>query len=136
MFWMMNDMGPHGRGMRQGGTCRTGGRGGRGGLSVFPGALIGIFGALIALNVAGTVIAAVFAGLAAALFGVMSAVGSVLYGLVRGAGHVVSGLVGSLGHLFTSPITVGSVAAGVIVGVLLYIRLRRRNAGSRDNGNG
>lgn len=43
MFWMMNDMGPHGRGMRQGGTCRTGGRGGRGGLSVFPGALIGIF---------------------------------------------------------------------------------------------
>ena len=136
MFWMMNDMGPHGREMRQGGNCRMRAQEGRRGLSVFPGALIGIFGALIALNVAGVVIGAVFTGLASALFGVVSAVGSVLYGLVRGAGHVVSGLVGALGHLFTSPVTAGSIAAGVIVGVLLYYRLRKRNAGSRDNGNG
>ncbi len=136
MFWLLNYMGLQSRGMRQGGTCRMRAQEGRRGLSVFPGALIGIFSALIALNVAGVVIGAVFTGLAAALFGVVSAVGSVLYGLVRGAGHVASGLVSALGHLFTSPITIGSIAAGAIVGVLLYYRLWKRTAGSRDNGNG
>ena len=107
MFWMMNDMGPHGRGMRQGGTCRTGGRGGRGGLSVFPGALIGIFGALIALNVAGTVIAAVFAGIGAALAWAVRGFGSLFTGLASG----------------------GAFAASVAVGAALYFIIRRLKNG-------
>ena len=100
MFWMMN------------GQNRRGG-----GLFLLPGLLFGgffgIYVVLAVLNVAGIVIEAVFSGLAAAFSGIISAAGSVLSGMEAG---------------FSSGIGfIASVIVGIVIGVVLFNRLRNRN---------
>ena len=95
MFWM--NMGPHGcRRMHHGGYRPMGG------LFMFPGILFGgffgIYVILAVLNIAGTVIEAVFSGLAAVFSGMMDGIGSSFSGLG----------------------TSGSLILGIIIGIALF----------------
>ena len=87
-----------------------------GGLFLIPGLLFGIYVILAVLNVAGIVIGAVFSGLAAAFSGIFGAVGSVLSGVGSGIG-------------FT-----GSLIAGIVIGVVLYFRIRRQRNETAEEG--
>ena len=100
MFWMMNGRNRRGMG---------------GGLFLLPclmfGGFFGIYAILAVINVAGTVIGAVFSGLAAAFSGVMSGIGSVLSGVGEGISSI------------------GGLVIGTVIGLVLYYVIRsRRNA--------
>ncbi len=118
MFWMMNNMGPHGRRMHHRGYRPMGG-----GLFLFPGIMVGGLVAvslLIAgLQVAGAVIGAVFTG-----------VGAVFSGLIHGLGAAFSGLSSALGSVFS-----GSLAAGLPVGIALGLIWYFRNKKNRSEEN-
>ena len=109
MFWMMNGMGPRGcRRMRHRGYYPMGG------LFLFPGILFGgffgIYAVLAVLNVIGVVVGAVFSGLAAAFSAVMGGIGTV----VSGIGPA------------------GGLAAGVVIGYVLFRSIRRRRISDEE----
>lgn len=100
MFWMMNGRNRRGMG---------------GGLFLLPGLLFGgifgIYAILAVLNVAGTVIGAVFSGLAAAFSGILSAAGSVFSGIGEGISNT------------------GGLVIGIVLGLgLFYVIRNHRNA--------
>ena len=105
MFWMMNGMGPHGgRRMHHRGYAPMGG------LFLLPGILFGgffgLYAILAVLNVAGVVLSAVLSVFGAVFSGIMRGIGSAFYGI------------GS----------VGSVVAGIVIGLVVYYWIRSRKA--------